>query len=125
MIVVRANELVNEHSNEALSLEQLDTLIMYIEAQVNKHLKLDRVEASIIDTDDKNIVFMWSKIKRRYVKNDTFAWTNALAAKEAHCSKSNVKTIMRKLEKLGAIKCIQKGKSGSFTRRANLYRREI
>ena len=125
MIVVKANELVNEHSNEALSPEQLDTLIMYIEAQVNKHLKLDRVEASIIDTDDKNVVFMWSKIKRRYVKKDTFAWTNAAAAKEAHCSKSNVKTIMRKLEKLGAIKCIQKGKSGNFTRRANLYRREV
>ena len=38
---------------------------------------------------------------------------------------ADVKTIMRKLEKLGAIKCIQKGKSGSFTRRANLYRREV
>ena len=32
---------------------------------------------------------------------------------------------MRKLEKLGAIKCIQKGKSDNFTRRANLYRREV
>jgi len=68
---------------------------------------------------------MWSKIKRRYPKNDTFVWTNEIAAKEAHCSKSSVKTIMRKLEKLGAITCIQKGKSGSFTRRANLYRREV
>ena len=69
--------------------------------------------------------FMWGKIKRRYVKKDTFAWTNAVAAKEARCSKGDVKTIMRKLEKLSAIKCIQKGKSGSFTRRANLYRREV
>ena len=77
------------------------------------------------DTNDKNVVFMWSKIKRRYVTNDTFVWTNKIAAKEAHCSKSNVKTIMRKLEKLGAITCIQKGKSGSFTKRANLYRREV
>ena len=125
MIVVRANELVKEHSNEPLSPKQLDTLITYIQAQVDKHLRLDRVEASIIDTDDKTMYFMWGKIKRRYVKKDTFAWTNALAAKEAHCSKGDVKTIMRKLEKLGAIKCIQKGKSGSFTRRANLYRREV
>ena len=39
--------------------------------------------------------------------------------------RGDVKTIMKKLEKLGAIKCIQKGKSGSFTRRANLYRREV
>jgi len=125
MIVVRANELVKEHSNETLSPKQLDTLISYIQAQVDKHLKLDRVEASIIDTDDKSIYFMWGKIKRRFVKKDTFAWTNAVAAKEAHCSKGDVKTIMKNLEKLGAIKCIQKGKSGSFTRRANLYRREV
>ena len=118
MIVVRANELVKEHSNETLSPKQLDTLITYIQAQVDKHLRLDRVEASIIDTDDKNIVFMWSKIKRRYVKKDTFAWTNTVAAKQAHCSKGDVRAIMKKLEKLGAIKCIQKGKSGSFTRRA-------
>ena len=125
IIVAKAHELVKEYSNESLSTEQLDTLITYIQTQVHKHLKLDRVEASIIDTDDKNVVFMWSKIKRRYPKNDTFVWTNEIAAKEAHCSKSSVKTIMRKLEKLGAITCIQKGKSGSFTKRANLYRREV
>jgi len=125
MIVAKAHELVKEHSNETLSTEQLDTLITYIQALVDKHLKLDRVEASIIDTDDKNIYFMWGKIKRKYPKNDTFTWTNEIAAKEAHCSKSSVKTIMRKLEKLGAITCIQKGKSGSFTKRANLYRREV
>jgi hypothetical protein len=125
MIVARANELVSEYSNETLSPEQLDTLITYIQAQVDKHLRLDRVEASIIDTDNKNMYFMWGKIKRQIVKKDTFAWTNAIAAKQAHCSKGDVKTIMRNLEKLGAIKCIQKGKSGSFTRRANLYRREV
>ena len=125
IIVAKANELVEEHSNEPLSPKQLDTLITYIQAQVDKHLRLDRVEASIIDTDDKTMYFMWGKIKRRFVKKDTFAWTNAVAAKEAHCSKGDVKTIMRKLEKLGAIKCIQKGKSGNFTRRANLYRREV
>jgi hypothetical protein len=125
MIVARANELVKEYSNEPLSHKQLDTLITYIEKQIHNHLKLDRVEASIIDTDDKTMYFMWGKIKRRYVNKDTFAWTNAVAAKQAHCSKGDVRAIMKKLEKLGAIKCIQKGKSGSFTRRANLYRREV
>ena len=39
MIVAKANELVKEHSNEALSTEQLDTLITYIQAQVDKHLQ--------------------------------------------------------------------------------------
>ena len=125
MILVKANELISEYSNETLSDEQLNTLITYIEKQIHNHLKLDRVEASIIDTDDKTMYFMWGKIKRRFVKKDTFAWTNAVAAKQARCSKGDVKTIMRNLEKLGAIKCIQKGKSGSFTRRANLYRREV
>ena len=125
IIKAKAHELVKEYSNESLCTKQLDTLISYIQAQVDKHLKLDRVEASIIDTDDKNVVFMWSKIKRRYVTNDTFVWTNEIAAKEAHCSKSSVKTIMRKLEKLGAITCIQKGKSGRFTKRGNIYRREV
>ena len=57
MIVVRANELVKEHSNETLSPEQLNTLITYIEKQIHNHLKLDRVEASIIDTDNKNMYF--------------------------------------------------------------------
>ena len=69
IIKAKAHELVKEYSNESLSTEQLDTLIKYIQAQVDKHIKLDRVEASIIDTDDKNVVFMWSKIKRRYVTN--------------------------------------------------------
>ncbi len=125
IIEAKAHELVKEYSKEELPSTQIKTLISNIQAQVDKHLKLDRVEASIIDTDDKNVVFMWSKIKRRHVKNDTFVWTNEIAAKEAHCSKSSVKTIMRRLEKLGAITCIQKGKSGSFTKRANLYRREV
>ena len=84
-----------------------------------------RLKNMSVPADDKNIYFMWGNIKRRYVKNDPFAWTNEIVAKEAHCSKSSVKTIMRKLEKLGAITCIQKGKSGSFTKRANLYRREV
>ena len=80
MIVEIANKLAKEHSKEEQLSTQINTLISYIESQVNKHLKLDRVESSIIDTDDKNIVFMWSKIKRRYLKNDIFAWTNILAA---------------------------------------------
>lgn len=69
---------------------------------LNKHLKLDRIEVSIIDTDDKSVYFMWGKINRRYVKHDTFAWTNEIAGKETHYSKRNVKVIIKKLEKLGS-----------------------
>ena len=49
----------------------------------------------------------------------------AVVLMASSCKESKVKNIMKKLEKLGAITCIQKGKSGSFTRTANLYRREV
>ena len=31
---------------------------------------------------------MWGKIKRRFVKRDTFAWTNAVATKDNQTSQS-------------------------------------
>ena len=124
MIVTRANELVKEHSNEALSDEQLNTLITYIEKQINNHLKLDRVEASIIDTDDKSMYFMWGKIKRDYPVGDTFTWTTKEAAAKCGCSRTNVAPIMKRLEKLGAVTLIQAGKAGANSTRAALYRRD-
>jgi len=68
---------------------------------------------------------MWGKIKREYPKGDTFTWPTAKAAKICHCSKQDVKPIMKKLEKLGAIKMLQTGKPGQHSNRAALYRREI
>ena len=91
-----------------------------LDRQVEKHLKLDRVEAAIFDDDDKNLYFMWGKIKREFPKWDTFTWLTATAAKACHCSKQDVKPIMKKLEKLGAIKILQTGKPGQHSNRAAL-----
>ena len=103
----------------------LATLFEYVQAQMDKHNLLDRTEAAIIDTNDKNIVFMWCKIKRKYPKGSTFTWTTIEGATEAKCSKSNVGPIMKRLEKLGAITLIQAGKAGKNSGRAALYRREV
>ena len=74
--------------------------------------------------DNKNLYFMWGKIKREYPKGDTFAWATAKAAKICHCSRQDVKPIMKKLEKLGAIKLLQTGKRGAHSSLAALYVRE-
>ena len=51
----------------------------------------DIVEAAILDDDDKNLYFMWGKIKREYPKGNTFTWPTSTAAKACHCSKQEVK----------------------------------
>ena len=95
------------------------------DVQVEKHLRLDRVEAAILDKDNKSLYLMWGKIKRECPKGDTFAWPIKLASERCGCSKSDVGPIMQKLEKLGAVTIIQKGKAGKYYGKANIYRREI
>ena len=68
---------------------------------------------------------MWGKIKSEHPKGDTFTWPTAKAAKICHCSKQDIKPIMKKLEKLGAVTLIQAGKAGKNSSRAALYRREV
>ncbi len=44
------------------------TLWTYLDKQVEKHLNLDRIEAAILDEDNKNLYFMWGNlIKREYL----------------------------------------------------------
>ena len=117
-LMERITQLVFEHGSHNITKEQIDTLYTFIHSQMNKHNALDRVEAAIIDTDDKNLVFMWSKIKRKYPKDSTFAWPTEEARKEAKCSKSDVAPIMKRLEKLGAIVLIQAGNRGRSSGRA-------
>lgn len=124
-IAAIADELVAAYAvNEPLSHEQLQTLIKFIQRQVDRHLKPDTVEAQIIDSDDKSLYFMWGKIKRYCPKGETIAWTTARASKEAHCSKADVKPIMKKLVSVGAISLVQSGKAGRNSGRATIYRRE-
>ena len=125
-VAVRAFQLETQYSTEnPLSGPQRETLIQFLQQKIDKHLRPDTIEAQILDEDDKNLYFMWGKIKRLCPKGDTIAWPSARAAKEAHCSKADVKPIMRKLEAIGAVKLLQAGKSGANSKRAALYRREV
>ena len=97
----------------------------YIRQRIDKHQKLDRIEAALIDDPDKNVYYMWGQIKRRCIKDDTIAWPLATAAKLCRCSKTEVSKIMNKLTKLGAVTRVQEGKRGANSGRAAIYRREI
>ena len=119
------SQLLSAHSADELTQGQVKTIWTFLDAQVEKHLKLDRVEAAILDVNNKNLYFMWGKIKREYPKGDTFAWPIKLASERCGCSKSNVGPIMQKLEKLGAVTLIQAGKAGRHSGRAAIYRREV
>ena len=116
-------QLLFRHKALDLSDTQIQTLWNFLDKQVEKHLKLDRVEAAILDEDNKNLYFMWGNIKREYPVGDTFTWTTKEAAAKCGCSRTNVAPIMKKLEKLGAITLIQTGKAGANSTRAALYRR--
>ena len=117
-------QLLFRHKALELTDTQIQTLWNFLDKQVEKHLKLDRVEAAILDEDNKNLYFMWGKIKREYPVGDTFTWTTKEAAAKCRCSRTNVAPIMKKLEKLGAITLIQAGKAGANSTRAALYRRD-
>ena len=88
-------------------------------------MRPDDIEAKIIDADNKNLWFMWGKIKRTYPAGDTFPLPTEEARKLCGCSKTDVAPIMKKLEKLGAITRTQKGARGANSGRAAIYRREI
>ena len=91
---------------------------------MGKHLKLDRIEAKILDAKDKNLYYMYGQIKRKINIGDTIELGLVSAAKLGGCSRTYVKPVMSQLEKLGFLTCIQKGKQGSQTFRSSIYRRE-
>ena len=121
----KAAELaIQHHDGSDLTEGQMKVLCDLIQHQMDKLMHPDNVEAKIIDTNKKNIWFMWGKIKRQFAVGETFAWTSAKGASECECSKSDVRPIMKKLCDVGALTRIQKGKAGQSTGRANIYRRE-
>lgn len=65
-------QLLFNHGFTNVTDKQIATLFEYIQAQMEKHNLLDKTEAAIIDTNDKNTVFMWCKIKRKHPKGSTF-----------------------------------------------------
>jgi hypothetical protein len=125
-VASKAAELAGQFDNGTpLTKAQMTILIDNIQKRINKHQKLDRIEAALIDDPDKNVYYMWGQIKRRCLKDDTIAWPYATAAKYGRCSRTQVPKIMNKLMKLGAITRVQEGKPGANSGRAAIYRREI
>ena len=125
-VALKALELAGQFDNgRPLNELQMSVLRDYIQQRINKHQKLDRVEAALIDDPDKNVYYMWGQIKRRCLKDDTIAWPHATAAKYGRCSRTQVPKIMNKLMKLGAVTRVQKGARGENSGRAAIYRREI
>ena len=103
----------------------MTVLIDLIQRQIDNHMRPDNIEAKIIDANDKNLWFMWGKIKRTYPVGGTFPLPTEEARKLCGCSKTDVAPIMKKLEKLGVITRTQKGARGANSGRAAIYRREI
>ena len=123
-IASKALELASEHPcDNPLTDDQMKTLIKVISDQIAKHLKLERIEVKILDGGNKNLYCMYGKIKRKVAVGDTIELGMNSAVELCKCSKSSVAPILKKLEKLGFISCIQKGKQGRHTGRASLYRR--
>jgi len=123
-IAAKALELASEHPcDDPLTDDQMKTLNKVIADQIAKHLKLDRIEAKILDEGNKNLYFMYGKIKCKAAVGDTIELGMKSAVELCKCSRSDVKPILNKLAKLGFIYCIQKGKQGRHTGRASVYRR--
>ena len=125
-VALKASELAGQFDNGTPLTEiQMSVLRDYIRQHIDKHQKLDRIEAALIDDPDKNVYYMWGQIKRRCLKDDTIAWPHATAAKYGRCSRTQVPKIMNKLMKIGAVTRVQKGARGENSGRAAIYRREI
>jgi hypothetical protein len=125
-VALKAVGLAGQFDNGTPLTEiQISVLRYYIQQRIDKHQKLNRIEAALIDDPDKNVYYMWGQIKRRCLKDDTIAWPYATAAKYGRCSRTQVPKIMNKLMKLGAITRVQEGKRGANSGRAAIYRREI
>ena len=121
----KIHELVMLHNEQKeLTHEQMETLFNYIKNKIYEHQKLNRVEAAILDQDDKTLYFMYGQLKRKHIKGETFACSTNVACQLAKCSKSDVGKVMKKLEHLGAITKIQKGKAGAYSKQAAIYRFE-
>ena len=125
-VALKAVGLAGQFDNGTPLTEiQISVLRDYIQQRIDKHQKLDRIEAALIDDPDKNVYYMWGQIKRRCLKDDTIAWPHATAAKYGRCSRTQVPKIMNKLMKIGAVTRVQKGARGENSGRAAIYRREI
>ena len=104
-------QLLVGHNVDEFTDGQIRTIWTFLDKQVEKHLNLGRVETAILDADNKNLYFMWGKIKVSILKGIHLRGLQPKLQNDIHCSKQDVKPIMKKLEKLGAVTLIQAGRA--------------
>ena len=119
------SELVSELSETPLSDDQMKAMCDLVSNEISKHQTLDRAEAKLIDSDDKNAWFLWGKIKRNHTKESTFPLSVRQVATYASVSKDSGTKLIKKLIKAGVIQQLSKGKSSKTERIAGLYKRLV
>lgn len=125
-IIMKVNVLAELYAWHApLSAPQMENLIDFVKSKIYKRHESDRIEAKILDTQNKNLYYMYGQIKRKTNVGDTIELGLTSASELGSCSRSDVKSILSQLEKLNFLTCIQRGKQGSQTFRSSIYRREV
>ena len=124
-IAIKVKVLAEMYAWDAsLTDAQLENLIDFVKVKIEQHLQLDRIEAKILDAKNKNLYYIYGQIKRKTNIGDTIELGLKSASELGACSRSDVKSILSKLEKFSFLTCRQRGKKGSQTFRSSIYRRE-
>lgn len=123
-IAAKANDLAKRHNpQENLNEDQRNNLVDLIDRRIVKFEAMDRVEAVIIETRDKNLLFLWVKIKRHYLVGETMVKSQTEWSQFSRCRNAIIPDLFKELIQLGALQKIQRGKQGSTTGRASSYKR--
>ena len=72
---------VVQYEQKELTHEQMETLFNYVKSKIYEHQKLNRVEAAILDQDNKTLYYMYGQLKRKHIKGETFACPTNVACK--------------------------------------------
>ena len=125
-VVTKIKALVDLYSpSKQLFDEHISTLVGICQRRIDKFEALANVEAAIIDQGDKALWYIWGKIRRHYLVNDTIVMSQDEWKAFASVGKEKVPPLLTTLTKLGAMKLLQKGRRGSSTGRASKYKRLI
>lgn len=96
-----------------------------LKKRISKHQASGKVDASVLATKDKSLWFTWGLLKQTYLPDEPFVMSQDMLCSFAAVSKSAAKDQLKELVKLGALAQIQKGKVGSNTRTAGIYKRLV
>ena len=96
----------------------------FLKAQIEKHDRLDLIEAKFLKQNDKNFHYMCGQIQRQAAIRDTIELGSTSASKLGGISCTAVKPILGKLVKPEFLGCIQKGKRESMTSQSSIYKKE-